>query len=429
MVGLSDDYLKTQLAAQGVKDLRRIRRRLPDGTFVNTPTIILTISGTVIPEHVDFGWTRCKTRNYYPSPMLCFHCWSFGHTGKRCTEPQRTCGRCCKIHPEDQAPAAAENEREVNAHGGLPSNSQATNRFLCSESFFCKNCKTDDHPVSSRKCPVYLKEVEIQKIRIDCNIPYPQARREFEARQNASTSTATFSGVVVASKDAEIESLKAAICQMQEDAKKKDVRMAEMEIALRGPSVGQRLDMVREHGTIEQLIKQVADLTATVQKLQETIESKDKIIAKLMTERLPVQEEIVPPAIFSISDSQEEIPVSQDSMDFIPATANPTLEAKIQNWIDQTTSGNANSSSALEDTRTKNKKDKRHKKRNKTPTDDYTFANESVSSMVSQTSQHTNNITLVPNKRNRDGSDSSNGSYKVPNLRRNSKTRKQETKS
>lgn len=107
------------------------------------------------------------------------------------------------------------------------------------------------------------------KIRIVCNISYPQAKNcKFEASQNASTSAVTFSGVV-----ADIGSLEAAIRQMQADAKAKYVRI---EAALRDPSVAEeRLDIVREHGTIEQLIKQVVDLTATVKKLQQTIQLKD----------------------------------------------------------------------------------------------------------------------------------------------------------
>lgn len=83
---------------------------------------------------------------------------------------------------------------------------------------------------------------------------------------------------------------------MQSDSKAKDVRMAEMEAALQGPTIGIRLDKVRQHGTFGQLIKQVADLTATAEKLQKTIEHNDEIILKLMAERksIPVPEVVAP---------------------------------------------------------------------------------------------------------------------------------------
>lgn len=101
VTSLSDDYLTAQLTPQGVKAVRRIRKKTVNGDWENTPTIILTISGTVIPPHIDFGWSRCRTRNYYPSPMVCFQCWEYGHTGKRCQQPSRVCGRCSGVHTSD----------------------------------------------------------------------------------------------------------------------------------------------------------------------------------------------------------------------------------------------------------------------------------------------------------------------------------------
>lgn len=206
---LDDEYLRQQLEPQGVKDLRRIRRRKPDGTYENTPTIILTISGTVIPPHVDFGWSRCKTRNYYPSPMQCYRCWSFGHTGKRCTEPFRICGRCSKVHEEDRIQST---EAEAANH-------MAIDRPPCVETVFCKNCKVNEHPASSRKCPIYEKEVEIQRIRIDQGISYPQASREYEVRNGQNQHSSAYSNVVSASKDAEIGELKAVVAQLQEEGR------------------------------------------------------------------------------------------------------------------------------------------------------------------------------------------------------------------
>lgn len=98
-IGLEENYIAEQLNGQRVKEVRRIKRRNGNtGILENTPTLILTISGTVVPEHIDFGWSRCRTRPYYPSPMQCFRCWTFGHTGKRCTAPAKVCGRCNQFH-------------------------------------------------------------------------------------------------------------------------------------------------------------------------------------------------------------------------------------------------------------------------------------------------------------------------------------------
>lgn len=55
-IGLEESYLVDQLQNQKVKEVRRIKRRNRNtNALENTPTLILTISGTVIPEHIDFG--------------------------------------------------------------------------------------------------------------------------------------------------------------------------------------------------------------------------------------------------------------------------------------------------------------------------------------------------------------------------------------
>lgn len=170
---LSDDYLAAQLAPQGIKAVRRIRRKNATGDWENTPTIILTVSGTVIPPHVDFGWSRCRTRNYYPSPMLCFHCWEYGHTGKRCQQPTRICGKCSKTHA-----TKSNNPDDIPVEGDSASktdtlNQTAEQNLQCTDAPFCKHCKANDHQVSRRKCPLYLREVDVQRIRVDEGVSYP----------------------------------------------------------------------------------------------------------------------------------------------------------------------------------------------------------------------------------------------------------------
>lgn len=129
----SDDELMDCLAPQGVSEFRRIKRRTGKEQYENTASIILTIEGTVVPNHIDFGWLRCKTRPYYPAPMVCYQCWSFGHTKKRCQQSQPTCGNCSQGHVTDE-----------------------TNR--CNTDPFCKRCNSASHSLSSRKCPTYVEE-------------------------------------------------------------------------------------------------------------------------------------------------------------------------------------------------------------------------------------------------------------------------------
>lgn len=395
--GLADDYLLQQLSTQGVKGLRRITRRGPDGKITNTATIVLTIKGTVIPQHIDFGWSRCKTRLFYPSPMLCFRCWEYGHTGKRCTNPQRICGRCCKVHPEDQeSPSITEQTQE----GAVNMRDTQNTRFQCPEEPFCKHCKSADHPVSSRKCALYLKEQAIQHLRVDMDIPYPQARREYEAQQGASQRSTTFSGVVNASKDAEIEALQTMVTKMRTEAESREKRMAEMERSLQSCTVNNRIETVKDHGTIGELVKQVAALTQTVQSLQRALDARDKQIAQqnktiaqlLARESAPTDQDAT--ATIDLTDPQHRnksttpLP-ALDVPTMKPPNVKPNVTANVAKWISNITP--------------KNKK--------KPATDETNDGNASDHSMVSAVSKATgiSNASHIsnPSKRVHSGSDHS----------------------
>lgn len=253
-IELSDEHLLSELKDQGVKEVYRIKKRTPEGKLENTPAIVLTFTGTVVPSHVNFGWSRCPTRTYYPNPMRCFRCWDFGHTGKRCPSAVEICGNCGKHHPVDEGMTIDDNS--------------TTSRQRCTDTQACKFCRNCNHPTSSRKCPLYLKEVEVQRVKIDRGISYPQARREVETRSGSGPTT-SFANVAAASKDREIEDLRKKIEQLQKaNQERKTV-------------VANRIEAVQQNGTIEDLVSKVANLTETITKLQESLEVKDKIIERL----------------------------------------------------------------------------------------------------------------------------------------------------
>lgn len=420
---LDDEYLKQQLAAQGVKDIRRIKRRKPDGTSENTPTIVLTLSGTVIPPHIDFGWTRCKTRNFYPTPMLCYRCWEYGHTGKRCTHPTRVCGRCSKVHEEEnQKLNEQSNIRSMEQDESLSTpTSSMSERIPCTEAAYCKLCKTSDHSVSSRKCPVYLKEVAIQHIRVDRGISYSQATREYEARMGASRSNSTYTGVVNASKDSEIEDLKAVVEQLRTDAKAKDARIAEMELSPQNRGVHDRMQAIREHGTIEDLIRQVSELTSTIEKLQQDLRKKDQFILDLMARQTPEAESCV--EIICETPEQQRNALSDSSAE-IPPTASftdPIANKKVAKWV--------NAIGTHKDTGTNPKKIAKDTKNKKKLNNDGNSTDGSMESIISghsvctmdSSSTHPSNS----GKRNHEESEASNNSStSSPNAKRHSKVRK-----
>ena len=71
---MDEAIILKELEPQGVTHVRRITRFV-DGKRINTPTLILTLAGTVLPSSVFFGLRRVEAKRYYPRPMLCFNCY------------------------------------------------------------------------------------------------------------------------------------------------------------------------------------------------------------------------------------------------------------------------------------------------------------------------------------------------------------------
>lgn len=154
------DYLKPQ----GVQSVRRIKKRV-NGTLKNTPLLVLSFNGTVVPDYVYFGLLRIAVRPYYPSPMICFNCGSYGHSRKFCQQPS-ICLRCSVQHD-------------------TPEGEQCTNPPSC------LHCKAE-HQATSRDCPKYQQEEKIVRLKVDRNVSITEARRIF-AEENKQE---TFAGVV-----------------------------------------------------------------------------------------------------------------------------------------------------------------------------------------------------------------------------------------
>ncbi|XP_062549879.1 uncharacterized protein LOC134214535 [Armigeres subalbatus] len=311
----SDQELKENLAPQGVTDFRRIKRRIGHEQYENTASIILTFDGTVIPDHVDFGWLRCKTRPYYPAPMQCFCCWSFGHTRTRCKQPQSTCGNCSQDHPFDE-----------------------TNK--CDNEPFCKRCNMHNHSLSSRKCPTYVEENTIQRIRIDMGISYHSAKKVFEQ----SNSSRTFSAVTSAGKDETIANLSKKVDQLLLEMTNKDKRIASLEATLNNKGKeSSRLDLVRQHGTIEDLITEVV-------KLKSDLAMKDRenyLLRELYGKKVPQPEEPISPKSTNSIFSQQSTP----SPEYEPIMQNN--EEQTRSWVQR---AQPNVSTKEKKQRIKNKK-------------------------------------------------------------------------
>lgn len=251
----SDDELTAELQAQGVKEVRRITRR-DGGKLINTPTIILTINGTVVPESIFIGWIRCRTRPFYPSPMICYCCWEFGHTRTRCQNTANpTCGNCSGNHVI------------VKEHP-------------CTSGAFCKRCNSANHSIASRKCPAYIKEEEIQHIRVDMGISYPAAKRQHDLRHNPQS----MASVVAAGNDQRFAELSAKVDNLVQEVKRKDDRVETLLTEIRNKDAHierleaalkltpqERLTMVKEHGTIKDMVQKIRSLESELARKEKEV--------------------------------------------------------------------------------------------------------------------------------------------------------------
>ncbi|XP_056009963.1 uncharacterized protein LOC130051670 [Ostrea edulis] len=102
----------------------------------------------ILPANIKVGFYQMKIEMFVPNPLRCFKCQRFGHgqTNCKCSE---ACFRCGE-----------------EGHDGKG----------CPKEHKCKNCK-GDHMASSKQCPIWIKEKEIQKIKAEKRITYHEAKK------------------------------------------------------------------------------------------------------------------------------------------------------------------------------------------------------------------------------------------------------------
>ena len=211
-INASVEELLEDLKPQGVRAVRRITRN-ENGVRVNTPTLILTISGTVIPRQIIFDPLVVRTQLYYPSPMTCFNCLDVGHTKTRC-RAERRCRNCSGNHPQNPGQN-------------------------CSKPAYCFLCKESDRPMI-KGCKRYEIEKEIISIKVNNNMTFPEAKKEYE-RTHSSTSYAAVSSVQN---------------RLKEDAKQREIDRLRKELE-------RKKEMEQEINTLRKILEELQEKKKT----------------------------------------------------------------------------------------------------------------------------------------------------------------------
>ncbi|GFW33141.1 RNA-directed DNA polymerase from mobile element jockey [Trichonephila clavipes] len=148
LIPLPDFEIEEELASQGVEAVKR-KTYIKDGKTVTSPLFIITFSKHTLPENILIGYLNVKIRPYFPNPLRCFRCQSYGHGTASC----RGIATCNKCSSTEHATEACTTEWRK-----------------------CANCK-GEHAAYSKICPKWQQEKEIQRIKVLENISYSEAKK------------------------------------------------------------------------------------------------------------------------------------------------------------------------------------------------------------------------------------------------------------
>lgn len=145
-----------------------------DESLAETTLHILTLSSTILPQHIMIGYEKAAIRSYIPTPQRCNNSYRLGQTFKACRN-DKVCAKCeDNYHLND----------EINE--------------TCQKDINCINCKTSKITSNTRtsndkKCPIYIKQQEIIAIKTNMQVDNKTAYDIY--KKNHSTDRPTYSEI------------------------------------------------------------------------------------------------------------------------------------------------------------------------------------------------------------------------------------------
>lgn len=143
---MEEGEIISHLKSQGVTGVKHVSAKR-GGRDVKLSTLVLTFGVPKLPERLWVGFCWARVTPFIPLPLRCFQCQRYGH-GRSACKNTSVCVRCGqKDHGSD----------------------------TCTREPRCANC-SGNHPSSSKDCPVWKEESEIQKVRVERGISFREAR-------------------------------------------------------------------------------------------------------------------------------------------------------------------------------------------------------------------------------------------------------------
>lgn len=155
LIGVSDDEFLSEMKDQFVTEIYRLKKKENDKE-IELGTYFISFSTTRLPEYLDIGYLKVRVSPYTPNPMRCWNCLQFNHLKTSCKAKARICGNCGdEFH-------LIENER-------------------CQKPPKCVNC-FGDHSSFDKNCPIYIKNKEINRIKVTELVSFNEASKIFAIR-------------------------------------------------------------------------------------------------------------------------------------------------------------------------------------------------------------------------------------------------------
>lgn len=167
---IKEEEILFELKAQNVTEVKKILKKEGE-TLKETGLIIFTFSTPELPLNINIGYEKIPMRPYIPLPMKCRNCHRYGHLAKFCKN-SIICANCgCPPHTDENNP-------------------------VCLNKPMCINCNENEleeknHSSNDKKCPIFIKQKEIQAIKITQKVDIRTALQTCNVRNRYTTSFAT----------------------------------------------------------------------------------------------------------------------------------------------------------------------------------------------------------------------------------------------
>ena len=178
------EELLQEMKGKGIMDCFFFQKKQTNGDLTNTGRVVLTFRGQQLPYSVRFtDCLNCRVRKYIPDPLRCFKCQGYGHTSLSC-RGKKKCAKCGELYHEN-----------------------------CNNPSKCLNCG-GAHTAFDKKCPKWITEKEIAKVRVLQDIPETQARAQVRFREESRT--LSYAGAVRGQSELEVRKFQQQVSLLME---------------------------------------------------------------------------------------------------------------------------------------------------------------------------------------------------------------------